>query len=231
MRSVAQVRLPAAGSAPSTILHRVVLRAVAAACFLLLLLLAGCSTPSDSVSVEGNSPSSSSTGQVEVAPTDSAPSDQVADQPISTAGSPPARVDIPAIDVGSDVMGLGLRSDGSMEVPAGGFPAGWYTGSPIPGQLGPSIIAGHVDWGGSPGVFYRLRDLEQGDDITVTDQDGSTVRFVISAVEQYPKDAFPTDKVYGDIDHPGLRLITCGGEFDSDVSSYEDNIVVYADRV
>lgn len=118
-----------------------------------------------------------------------------------------------------------------MEVPPGGFPAGWYTGSPIPGQLGPSILAGHVDWGGSPGVFYRLRDLAQGDDVTVTDQEGRTVRFVVSAVEQYPKAAFPTDEVYGDIDHPGLRLITCGGQFDSDISSYDDNIVVYADRI
>lgn len=128
-------------------------------------------------------------------------------------------------------MGLGLQPDGSMEVPPGGFPAGWYTGSPTPGQLGPSIVAGHVDWDGSPGVFYRLRELEQGDDVTVVSQDGNTVRFVVSAVEQYPKDAFPTDKVYGDIDHPGLRLITCGGQFDSDISSYDDNIVVYADRV
>ncbi|MCZ4520643.1 class F sortase [Rhodococcus ruber] len=200
---------------------------MAAACFILLFFLTGCATPSDAASPERTSPSSAATTQ---APDTS--TGDVAAQAISPAsGSAPARIDIPAIDVDSDVMGLGLRSDGSMEVPPGGFPAGWYMGSPIPGQLGPSILAGHVDWGGSPGVFYRLRDLAQGDDVTVTDQDGGTVRFVVSAVEQYPKDAFPTDKVYGDIDHPGLRLITCGGQFDSDISSYDDNIVVYADRV
>ncbi|KQU61487.1 hypothetical protein ASG84_01605 [Rhodococcus sp. Leaf278] len=208
-------------------LSRVVVRAVAAACFMLLLFLTGCETPSDEAPPERTAPSSAMSTQ---APDTS--TDEVAAQANSSvAGSPPARIDIPAIDVDSDVMDLGLRSDGSMEVPPGGFPAGWYTGSPIPGQLGPSILAGHVDWGGSPGVFYRLRDLAQGDDVTVTDQNGGTVRFVVSAVEQYPKDSFPTDKVYGDIDHPGLRLITCGGQFDSDISSYDDNIVVYADRV
>jgi len=203
-----------------------VVRAVAAACFMLLFLVAGCATPSDAGPSQDDSKSSSSS-----APADVAPTDDVAAQSSSAPGSPPARLEIGAIGVDSDVMGLGLRPDGSMEVPAGGFPAGWYTGSPVPGQLGPSIVAGHVDWGGSPGVFYRLRDLEQGDDVTVVSQDGTTVRFVVSAVEQYPKDAFPTDKVYGDIDHPGLRLITCGGQFDSDISSYDDNIVVYADRV
>mgnify|MGYP005988132979 FL=1 len=227
MRSFAQVRSASACPARRTTLYRVVLRAVAAVSFMSLLLISGCATPSDSVDTESNSPSVSISVPVEAAPTD-----DVADPSASsTAGSPPARVEIPAIDVDSDVMGLGLLPDGSMEVPAGGFPAGWYTGSPVPGQLGPSIVAGHVDWGGSPGVFYRLHDLEQGDEVTIVSEDGNAVRFVVSAVEQYAKDAFPSDKVYGDIDHPGLRLITCGGPFDSNVSSYEDNIVVYADRV
>ena len=226
MRPTVEVSVPPAENARTTTRHRVVVRAAAAAFLVLLSLVAGCATPSDAGPSQNDSTSSSSSAPAAVAPTD-----DVAAQSSSAPGSPPARLEIGAIGVDSDVMGLGLRPDGSMEVPAGGFPAGWYTGSPVPGQLGPSIVAGHVDWGGSPGVFYRLRDLEQGDDVTVVSQDGTTVRFVVSAVEQYPKDAFPTDKVYGDIDHPGLRLITCGGQFDSDISSYDDNIVVYADRV
>ncbi|MDV8057659.1 class F sortase [Rhodococcus sp. IEGM 1343] len=225
MRPTVEVSVPLAESARTTIRHRFVVRAVAAAFLMLLLLVTGCATPSDTVPLQTDSTSSVSSAPAAVAPTD----EVVAES--SVAGSPPARLEIGAIGVDSDVMGLGLRPDGTMEVPPGGFPAGWYTGSPVPGQLGPSIVAGHVDWDGSPGVFYRLRDLRQGDDVTVVSQDGNTVRFVVSAVEQYPKDAFPTDKVYGDIDHSGLRLITCGGQFDSDISSYDDNIVVYADRV
>src|SRR5674476_821993 len=64
--------------------------------------------------------------------------------------------------VDSGLMDLGLRADGSLEVPPSGFPAGWYTGGPTPGELGPAIIAGHIDWNG-PGVFFRLRDLKPGD--------------------------------------------------------------------
>ncbi|MCW2631815.1 MAG: secreted protein [Pseudonocardia sp.] len=147
------------------------------------------------------------------------------------AKSKPVRMQIPAISVNSDLMDLGLQADGTMQVPSAGFPAGWYTGAPTPGQLGPAIIAGHVDWGGHPGVFYRLRDLKPGDQITVERQDRSTAVFRVTRVEQFPKDKFPTDVVYGDLDHAGLRLITCGGSFDSQARSYVDNIIAFADLV
>jgi sortase (surface protein transpeptidase) len=147
------------------------------------------------------------------------------------ARSAPVRIGIPSIGVDSALMGLGLEADGSLEVPPEGFPAGWYTGAPTPGELGPAIIAGHVDWAGSPGVFFSLRDLGPGDTIDVDREDGSTARFAVSSVQQFPKDAFPTEAVYADIDHAGLRLITCGGSFDRDARSYRDNIVVFADLV
>ncbi|CAN5243278.1 hypothetical protein BH20ACT5_BH20ACT5_02780 [soil metagenome] len=140
------------------------------------------------------------------------------------------RVRIPAIGVDSALIDLGLRSDGTMEVPPGGFPAGWFTGAPT-GELGPSIIAGHVDWAGSRGVFYDLRDLAGGDEITVARADGSVAVFRVTRAEQFPKDEFPTALVYGNLDHAGLRLITCGGSFDQSERSYLDNIVVFAELV
>jgi sortase (surface protein transpeptidase) len=138
---------------------------------------------------------------------------------------------VPAIEVDSPLIDLGLREDRTLEVPADGTTAGWFTGSPAPGQIGPAVIAAHVDWDHRPGVFFRLRDLERGDEVVVDRQDGSTARFEVLEVEQYPKDAFPTERVYGDIDHAGLRLITCGGEFDRAARSYRDNVVVYAGLV
>jgi sortase (surface protein transpeptidase) len=149
----------------------------------------------------------------------------------AVATSRPVRVLIPAIGVDSPLMELGLKPDGSLQVPATGFPAGWFTGGPAPGQVGPAVLAGHVDWGGSPGVFYRLRDVVAGDTITVARQDGSTVAFRVNRVAKYPKNAFPTGAVYGNLDHAGLRVITCGGAFDHRARSYVDNIVVFADLV
>jgi sortase (surface protein transpeptidase) len=136
---------------------------------------------------------------------------------------------VPAIGVDSELMALGLAADGSLEVPPDGFPAGWFTGAPIPGEIGPAVMAGHVDWDGSPGVFYDLRSLRPGDEIIVTRADGSAVVFGVVSVDQFPKDAFPTDAVYGDLGHAALRLITCGGSFDHAERSYVDNIVVFAD--
>ncbi len=145
--------------------------------------------------------------------------------------SPPQRVHIPAISVDSAVMGLGLRADRRMEVPPGAFPAGWYSRGPTPGEVGPAVLAGHVDWAGHPGVFARLHDLEPQDEVEVTREDRTVAVFRVTRVDQVPKDAFPTQRVYGNLDRPGLRLITCGGELDRQARSYEDNIVVFADFV
>ena len=149
---------------------------------------------------------------------------------VPLARSSPVRLQIGAIGVDSALMHLRLRTDGSMEVPPSAFPAGWYTGGPTPGELGPAIIAGHIDMKG-PGVFYKLHDVKPGDQITVTRADGSKPVFRVTRISQFPKDRFPTAQVYGNIDHAGLRLITCGGFYNSRTGHYEDNLVAFADLV
>ena len=144
--------------------------------------------------------------------------------------SRPVRLQIATIGVDTPLMDLGLGSDGTLNVPPGGFPAGWYTGGPTPGEVGPAVIAGHIDMKG-PGVFYKLHSVAQGDRVTVTRADGSTPVFRVTLVRQYAKDSFPTGLVYGNLDHAGLRLITCGGTFNSRTGHYEDNLVVFADLV
>jgi sortase (surface protein transpeptidase) len=90
------------------------------------------------------------------------------------------------------------------------------------------VVLGHVDSRRGPAVFYRLRELRRGDQITVTRADGSTVRFVVQRTEQTLKRRFPTDDVYYPTLRPGLRLVTCGGEFDRRIHHYKSNIIVYA---
>ena len=142
--------------------------------------------------------------------------------------STPGRVQIPALGVTARIMELGLERDGSMEVPPGAYPVGWYDGSPTPGQLGPAVLAGHVDWEGEPGAFYGLRKLRPGDTVVVDRADGTVATFRVDRVEEHAKDDFPTEEVYGDINHAGLRLITCGGAFDEDTGDYQANIIVFA---
>jgi sortase (surface protein transpeptidase) len=136
---------------------------------------------------------------------------------------------VPAIGVDSGLLDLGLQDDGTMEVPPDAASLGWFTGAPTPGELGPAVIVGHVDWAGELGSFYNLGDVEPGDAITVTREDGSDARFAVTERGQYSKDEFPTDAVYANTDHAALRLITCGGEFDRETGNYLDNIIVFAE--
>jgi len=127
------------------------------------------------------------------------------------------------------VMDLRLTADHTLEVPPDAKTVGWYTGAPTPGEVGPAVLAAHVDWKGEKGVFYDLHEMQSGEEIVIERTDGSTVRFVVRRVEQHPKDRFPTDQVYGDVDTPQLRLITCGGDFNDEARSYRDNIIVFAE--
>jgi hypothetical protein len=147
------------------------------------------------------------------------------------AESKPVEVAIPRLEVRSRLVPLGVDAAGAMEVPQTARVAGWYTRGPTPGALGPSVIAGHVDLDGEPGVFYRLGTMRVGDRVAVSRADGRTAIFSVTRVAKYAKAGFPTAAVFGSIDHAGLRLITCGGAFDESQRQYVDNIVVFATLV
>jgi sortase (surface protein transpeptidase) len=140
----------------------------------------------------------------------------------------PLRVRVPAIDVDSPLVDLGVDADGALVPPEDFSRAGWLADGTPPGAVGPAVIAGHVDSYEGPAVFFRLGELTAGDEILVDRADGSTARFEVREVGRYPKDAFPTEEVYGPTPRAELRLITCGGTFDRDARSYEDNVVVTA---
>jgi LPXTG-site transpeptidase (sortase) family protein len=139
----------------------------------------------------------------------------------------PASLSIPSIGLHTTLQQLGLNASGELNPPTDTTQAGWYTGSSLPGQPGPTVLAGHVDTYKGPAVFFRLDDLAPGDTVTVTMSNGQSVEYVVNEVQLYSKDDFPTAEVYGARPDPELRLITCGGTFDYTTRSYLDNVVVY----
>ncbi|MET7419502.1 class F sortase [Dactylosporangium sp. NPDC005555] len=145
--------------------------------------------------------------------------------------SVPVHLDIPVIGVSTSLMELGLNPDGTIAVPPlrGDAPAGWYKHLATPGEVGPAVILGHVDTArDGPAVFYQLRDLRPGDEVSVRRADGTTAVFGVDRVEEYPKERFPSAEVYGAADRPVLRLITCGGTFDRMRRAYRGNVIVFA---
>jgi hypothetical protein len=165
----------------------------------------------------------------------------------------PITLEIPAIDVDTDVLGVGMAANEVMDAPGGpadspvwqqGF---WYRGSAVPGETSTSLIAGHVnDPLGRPGVFARLDELGPGDEITVHDtRNGSEVRFVVTTARSYSlaeaaepavlRTMYGAGPVEGrwptlsedDLAH--LVLVTCAGTYRG--TTHDQRLVVQAVRV
>ncbi len=152
--------------------------------------------------------------------------------PAANANVVPTRVRIVSIGVDAPMIDLHKNADNTLEVPQDIRVSGWYTGRSVPGELGPSVVVGHVDSAAQgAGVFYRLRELEVGDLVTIERSDGSTAECRVTDSELVLKDEFPTEKVYGSVEGSKLRLITCGGTFDGSARSYLGNVIVYADHI
>jgi hypothetical protein len=187
-----------------------------------VLLVGGCSTPGPDGPVSVTGPATSS-----------------APAPVAD----PVAISIPTLEVRSDLIPLGLTDAGELEVPPVDQPliGGWYAGAKKdvdgdeiqPGEVGPAIIAAHVDGvingrRGQPGLFYRLHQLQPGDEVFIDQADGGQLRFLVDRVETHSKDRFPSGAVYGPTERPELRLVTCGGTFSRASGHYLSNVIAFA---
>jgi sortase (surface protein transpeptidase) len=141
---------------------------------------------------------------------------------------PPVQLAIPSIGVDVAVRPVGLRPGGDMEIPAA-TEAGWYSPGPHPtSPFGSSVIAAHIDYAGEEGAFFRLPELQVGQEVRVRLADGSDHAFRVTERMQVPKDELRTDEIFRRNGPPTLTLVTCGGAFDRSARHYQDNIVVRA---
>ena len=146
-------------------------------------------------------------------------------------GPRPVGLTIDGIDVfDAPIRDVGVEPNGEMEIP-GATEVGWYRWSPTPGRDGSAVLAAHIAFNGRDGVFRNLDDLEVGERFTVHYDDGSEQEFEITEKGQYDKEELPFDRVFSKTGDPSVVLITCGGDFNRGLNSYEDNVVAYADPV
>jgi Sortase domain len=189
-------------------------------------LLAGTALVAGAVALV--SPGAAVPAVAEAAPAVTALAPVVAERGTERTAAPPVRVRVPAIAVDSELLRLGTDATGALVPPDDFQRAGWFAAGTVPGDVGPAVVAGHVDSVDGPAVFSRLDDLVPGDEVLVDREDGTTARFTVTGVGRYPKSDFPTAAVYGPTPRAELRLVTCGGDFDRSAHSYEDNVVVFA---
>ncbi|MBW1600313.1 class F sortase [Streptomyces sp. JJ38] len=151
-----------------------------------------------------------------------------ADYPVMPR-SAPTRLYLPQIGADIEVFGADAEPDGTPPVPDkdDADRAAWWRGGPSPGEQGPALLIGHLDSKKGAAAFAGVGSLEPGAEVVVERKDGSTVIFAVDSVEQYPKDDFPNERVYGPTENPQLRLITCGGTW-TKKDGYDANIVAFA---
>ncbi len=177
-------------------------------------------------SSEGQQPLRITTGTLSDRIVDLGPADGIPEVPV--AGPQPVSVSIDRLGIeATTVLGVGIEPNGEMEVPPP-LEVGWYEYGPSPGETGSAVLAGHIASEGIDGAFRYLDRMEVGDIVEVGYDDGSVSSFQVTALEQYEKYSLPFDTVFAEEGDPQLVLITCGGDFDSNARSYEDNVVVYA---
>lgn len=139
----------------------------------------------------------------------------------------PIRLRIPALGIDTGIQWVGRDGEGRMATPSGYSEVGWYMEGTKPGMPGSAVIAGHLDSPNGPAVFYRLGELQPGDEIVVTTHGEVELRFVVERLERYPADAAPLERIFGPAAEARLNLITCDGAFDRGARMYLDRLVVF----
>ncbi|WP_425844369.1 sortase domain-bontaining protein [Agrococcus sp. TSP3-2-1] len=199
-------------------------------------------------SLEPASPTTSMTSMAEPAPT-SAPSASAPPDAASTAApvptavgardasigdaratvDAPTRVQVPSVGIDLEVIPVGVREDGQMDVPELVREVGWYRFGPAPGaDRGSAVLSAHVDSDRGRAPMAELLGVRAGERVEVATASGADLRFRIVAVERFSKDELPLEQLFARDGDPLVRLITCGGEWDAAAGAYEDNIVVTA---
>jgi sortase (surface protein transpeptidase) len=145
----------------------------------------------------------------------------------------PTHIAIPSVDLSADIISVGLNTDGTLGTPPldNAKVAGWYDLGPAPGQDGSAVIDAHVDSAlmqDYRGAFFTLGSARPGMHIDVTRADHTVAEFTVDEVQVALKTQFPSGKVYTPTPYPSLRLITCGGDFDSETHEYLGSTIVYA---
>ena len=127
------------------------------------------------------------------------------------AGIPPTSIQIEQAGVDSEIERLQVI-DGQMQDPTGPWVVSWYENLAALGEGGNVVMAGHIDyWNVGPAVFFSIGQLGEGDEVTVTGEDGELYTYAVEWVREYTAADAPLDEIVGSTGTDTLTLITCGG--------------------
>lgn len=143
--------------------------------------------------------------------------------------SSPRKIILPSLNQEGLIQTVGLTTDQEISVPTNIHVAGWFNGSAKPGQKGASVITGHVRGRYRDGIFHNLDTLRPGDTIQIEYGDGSSESFVIKKKQTLSVDKAINDLLRQDADTTSqLHLVTCTGNYQEDIDTYEERLLIKA---
>jgi sortase A len=132
----------------------------------------------------------------------------------------------------SPILGMGLTSEGKMDVPDNYHEVGWYKLGAKPGEIGNAVLGAHVDDGyNTPGLFKNLKNLQVGDDIFIIGDNGEKLHYKVTGSKIYRHDLVDTREVFIGKEKSRIKLITCHGNFMPSLNTYDERLVVSAELV
>ena len=144
----------------------------------------------------------------------------------------PTELRIPSLAIDTKVISVGVTEDGNMGVPESFLEAGWFDKGAKPGERGNAVIAAHVDNAkGEPAVFADISKISIGEIIEVADETGETLSYRVTKTKLFTHSEEDTSEVFGTSNKRNLNLITCDGEWNQELKTYEERFVVFSELV
>lgn len=144
----------------------------------------------------------------------------------------PQTLTIPKIGVHTNVEYVAHDQNGRMDVPQNFMNVGWYRLGAKVGEKGSAVLAGHLDTQtGAPAIFYNLNQLVEGDEVIVTGQDGTELKYKVVGSKIYDISNAPLEEIFAQEDKERLNLITCDGIWDVNIRNYTKRLVVFTELV
>jgi hypothetical protein len=173
-------------------------------------------------------------------PSSAAPSGSSA--PRSTPASPaptsapsgfvPERLVVPSLEIDAPLVPETVDGDGALGLPEDPARLAWWRGVRAGVGAGSVLVAGHLDMSGYGwGPLARLVDLRPGDRAVLTGAGGVDATYVLRGVTTVHKRSLREAGFFGADGPERLVLVTCGGEYDPDLRSWDSNVIAVLDPV
>jgi LPXTG-site transpeptidase (sortase) family protein len=142
----------------------------------------------------------------------------------------PRYLTIPSLQIHARVMAVGTTKSDAIGTPSNVYDTAWYKDSSLPGQPGATLIDGHVSSWTTHGVFYSLKSLQAGDQISLQLGSGATLQYKVVQTQIYSTQNITAATLLSPItaNASGLNLITCTGDVIKGTNEFNQRVVVYA---